>query len=193
MRKAAICVVLVVFLAGFSWSVFQKEDQLANGRVALLEIMPVDPRSIMQGDYMALDFTATQEISDALWAEAEKIKEDGSSVRALPPDAGKAVFHLDERGVGKFVRLDDGKPLEEGEVSIQFRRNADSRSGVRIASGAFFFQEGFAHLYERASYAQLRLDEDGRPLIANLLDEKCQRIVIPKVKKNPDEPAWEEW
>ncbi|MBS0976300.1 GDYXXLXY domain-containing protein, partial [Serratia rubidaea] len=37
-------------------SIYQKEQQLRQGRVAILQLAPVDPRSLMQGDYMALDY-----------------------------------------------------------------------------------------------------------------------------------------
>jgi len=42
------------------------ERILSDGRVLLLELAPVDPRSLMQGDYMALQFAAVDDIRKAL-------------------------------------------------------------------------------------------------------------------------------
>ena len=46
---------LVLAVASGIW---QREQLLGSGRVVILELAPVDPRSLMQGDYMALTFAA---------------------------------------------------------------------------------------------------------------------------------------
>ena len=46
--------------------VYQKEQHLSNGEVVLLELAPVDPRSLMQGDYMRLRFALAGTIRDTL-------------------------------------------------------------------------------------------------------------------------------
>ena len=43
---------LVLLLVYFNWSVYQKEQTLKEGQLVLLQLAPVDPRSLMQGDYM---------------------------------------------------------------------------------------------------------------------------------------------
>lgn len=181
MRKIAVIIIVAIFLAGFAWSVRNKEKQLAHGRVVLLRIAPVDPRSIMQGDYMDLDFAMTNEVRGAL--HQRKYKEGGEEKGKPAPRTGKAVLLLDENQVGVFERLDDGTPLKENEVLIEFRRK---ERAVTVASGAFFFQEGLGALYERAVYAELRLDQEGRPLIAHLLDSDFKRIMAPKAGKDPN-------
>ena len=44
-------------------SIWQREQLLGSGRVVILELAPVDPRSLMQGDYMALTFAAGREVT----------------------------------------------------------------------------------------------------------------------------------
>ena len=60
-KWAIIVVNLILLLAYFNYSVFQKERILKDGKLILLELAPVDPRSLMQGDYMELWY----KISDA--------------------------------------------------------------------------------------------------------------------------------
>ncbi len=45
---------LLLVLVAFNYSVYTKEKTLEAGTLVLLELAPVDPRSLMQGDYMVL-------------------------------------------------------------------------------------------------------------------------------------------
>ena len=47
---------LILLLGYFNWSVYKKEQILKDGRLVLLQLVPVDPRSLMQGDYMRLSY-----------------------------------------------------------------------------------------------------------------------------------------
>ena len=49
-----ILINLILLLVYFNGSILSKEDLLKNGKLILLELAPVDPRSLMQGDYMSL-------------------------------------------------------------------------------------------------------------------------------------------
>ena len=56
---------LVLLLVYFNWSVYQKEQTLKEGQLVLLQLAPVDPRSLMQGDYMRLSYKeANSELTD---------------------------------------------------------------------------------------------------------------------------------
>ena len=52
LRRVTVLVGLVLILAFFNWSVVQKEALLRDGTPLLIELAPVDPRSLIQGDYM---------------------------------------------------------------------------------------------------------------------------------------------
>ena len=54
---------LALVLAVANGSIWQREQLLGSGRVVILELAPVDPRSLMQGDYMALTFAAGREVT----------------------------------------------------------------------------------------------------------------------------------
>lgn len=173
MRRLVIIAIIVIFLAAFGVAVAQKENQLANGRVVILAIAPVDPFSLMQGYYMTLDFALAGDISRAL--------ANNRYERVLLPRYGTAIIALDEKNIGHFVRFDDGGPLAPNELMLRFKLR---KGMVLLASGAFFFQEGHAEIYESAQYGELRLDSHGRPLIANLLNNDLEVINAPIVNND---------
>ncbi|NVJ24980.1 GDYXXLXY domain-containing protein [Myxococcus sp. AM011] len=139
--------------------VAQKEYVLATGQSVLLELAPRDPRSLMQGDYMVLDYA----VSRALNA-------DGPT----GPSSGLLVLNLDEHGVGRFVRIDSpDQPLTPGEFKLRYRRR-DGRT--RLGAESFFFQEGHADRYAQARYGELRAAANGSSVLVGLRDAQRQPL-----------------
>ncbi|MBI1942329.1 MAG: GDYXXLXY domain-containing protein, partial [Betaproteobacteria bacterium] len=140
MRKAIAVAAGLLILAAVNWGILGRERLLEQGAVVLLELAPLDPRSLMQGDYMALRFR----VADEIYARD----------RPRQAEDGRVVIKLDERGVGRFVRRDGGEPLAQGELALRYR----VREGrVKFATNAFFFQEGHARFYARARYGEFRV------------------------------------
>jgi uncharacterized membrane-anchored protein len=150
---------LAVSLGAINYTIATHEGTLRSGKEIRLELAPVDPRALMQGDYMALRFS----IADAIRKDATTANQS----------SGRAIVRIDARGVAKYVRLDRGEALAEGEHRLEFRLRG---SDVRIATNAYFFQEGTAARFERARFGEFRVNENGTALLANMLDEKLQLI-----------------
>ncbi|HYI02917.1 GDYXXLXY domain-containing protein [Hyalangium sp.] len=150
MRNAVIFGGLAFALLLPSALITQKESLLATGKPVLLELAPRDPRSLMQGDYMVLDYVVSRERG---WN------------KDWPRD-GRLVLRLDEDGVGQFVRFHDpGTPLAPDELLLRYRVR-DRR--VRLGAEAFFFQEGHARRYEAARYGELRVAPNGTSVLVGL-------------------------
>ena len=149
---------LVLILALANWHIVQKRAVIADGQVLLLELRPADPRSLLQGDYMAL-------------ALAEAAMPSATVIEDLPY-RGTVILALDESRVGRYARLDDGSPPQSGELRVQYRRHEDW-GGHRLDYGAqsFFFESGDAERYERARYALLRVGVDGSTVLTDLAGE----------------------
>jgi uncharacterized membrane-anchored protein len=64
--KTLALVALLIILGLVNWSIAGKEKALTEGKIVYLELAPVDPRSLMQGDYMALHFHLADEVYDTL-------------------------------------------------------------------------------------------------------------------------------
>lgn len=163
LRLAIAIAGLALALGLANWTIVQKRAVIDNGRILLLELRPADPRSLFQGDYMAL-------------ALADDTMPDAATISTLPY-RGTVIMALDGNGVGRFGRLDDKASLKAGELRVQYRRHQDWR-GPRLDYGAqsFFFQEGDAELYRNAKYALLRVAEDGSTVLTDLAGD--DRVAI---------------
>lgn len=169
MSKAIAVIALIFIVALVNYSIYQKEQHLAEGRVVYLELAPVDPRSLMQGDYMALRFG----VANQVYAQLPKATDDQPGSPKVNTADGYVVVALDDRAVGSFARIDDGQPLADNEMKLRYRlRNGE----VKFATNAFFFQEGHAQAYEAARYGQFRVDENGELLLADMFDENLLKI-----------------
>ncbi len=151
----------VLVFGTVNWQIASKERLRTGGETVYLELAPVDPRSLMQGDYMALNFDVARGIAAALRTEA-----DGQQ---------SAILQLDSRRVGRFVRIDTGGTLNSGEVRINFRM----RSGqVWLGTNAFFFQEGDAERYRSARFGEFHLNERGEAMLVGLRNAGLQMMVL---------------
>jgi uncharacterized membrane-anchored protein len=162
MRRTIAVLVGIAVLAAVNWTIFQREQLIRDGAVARLELAPVDPRSLMQGDYMALRFQLAN--------QAYRLGTDRKA------DDGRIVVKPDDRGIARYVRHDAGEPLAPGEMRMRYR----VREGrVKFATNAWFFQEGHAKHYERARYGEFRVAPSGDMLLVNMLGEKLERLGPP--------------
>ncbi len=169
MPRAVAVISLVFILAAVNWSIAGKEHQLAHGRIVYLDLAPVDPRSLMQGDYMALRFRLANEVRDAL-PEKDDSRRGSQDVDALD---GYVVVSLDQRSIGSFERIYNGKARSEDEVLMRYRvRNG----AVKFATNGFFFQEGHAKYYQPARYGQFRVDASGELLLVALYDKNLNKL-----------------
>lgn len=155
---AAWLLTLGIAVAG----VVSKERVLANGDVVYLRLAPIDPRSLMQGDYMALNFTIGMEI-----AAARGQRQTGLSREEV------VVIRRDANQEGHFVRLHNGEPLAAGEqlLRVQNVPTRWGRNGVQVSTDAWFFQEGQAERYAKAQYGEFRVDANGQALLVGMRGE----------------------
>ncbi|ABC27758.1 uncharacterized membrane-anchored protein [Hahella chejuensis KCTC 2396] len=137
--------------------IIAKERLLASGETLLLELAPRDPRSIMQGDYMRLRYSLMREIDNALGDQEDVATADGY-----------VIATLDEDSVARFQRLaQSADEAGASEVAMLYR----IRGGrVKIASDAFFFQEGLGEFYEAARYGEVKVSPGGDVLLVGLRD-----------------------
>ncbi|NYT84525.1 GDYXXLXY domain-containing protein [Pollutimonas harenae] len=171
---AGLLIVLVVANSG----IYQREQILRHGQTAILALAPVDPRSLMQGDYMALRFAAEQETR--LWLKqapaqvARSIEEQRGGWLLLRPDANGE--HHVEAVLPEFPDANAqaaGTGQDAAALLLEFRlRDRD----IRIVTDAWFFPEGQAARYEQARYGEIRIGDRGVGLLTGLLDEQLRSL-----------------
>jgi uncharacterized membrane-anchored protein len=161
LRNTVVVVALAAVLIAAGLTIRAKERILADGRIVLLELAPVDPRSLIQGDYMALRYAP--KVLPATTGESE-----------LPMN-GAAVLGLGAGGVAVYRRLDRGEPMATDEVRLRYKSllpNGD----VRYGAESFFFEEGAASAYELARFGVLKVDAQGNSVLVGLADAEGRLI-----------------
>lgn len=139
---------MVLVLLFFGFNIVKNEKVLSEGEIVLLELRPVDPRSLMQGDYMTLHYEVCNHIY-GLEAELNKF----------------CVVQLDDDRVAHFVSLtnDAAVALREDELLLRYSLEKNSWGGkfYTIGSDSYFFQEGTANKYATAKYGMLKVVTKG--------------------------------
>ena len=141
----------LVFLLGF---IAVKEVSLRTGTEVVLQTVPVDPRSLLQGDYAILDY----------------------EIANLPPfmqddPVGETVYIVlqEDADVWREAWYADSLRLVEGEVFIKGR--VDRKGHTDFGIGTYFVPEGTGHIIERAQDVKVvvKLDADGNAIIKQVL------------------------
>lgn len=137
-------------------AIWQKQEVIAHGKPIYMALLPVDPRSLMQGDYMRLRFAAL----------------DTLELPLLPSMAGNRphmVVQPDARGVATVQRMHTpGQPLAVNEMLLEL----SPKNGTwAVVTDAWFFKEGTGARWQAAKYGEFRVLPDGRALLVGLADE----------------------
>jgi uncharacterized membrane-anchored protein len=155
MRKIIFICTTLLALVAVPFLIINKESTLAEGRTMLLRLVPVDPRSLMQGDYMKLRYAMANEVPSA---QLE--------------NKGCLVITLSTNNVASFVRVHKSEMLQSGEYLLSYRKRGD----LRLGAESFMFQEGDAAIYERARYGELKVDMEGSSVLVGLCGEDFQLL-----------------
>ena len=149
---------LVLLLGFFTNAVLKKEATLKSGKFILLELAPVDPRSLMQGDYMQLRYKISSDV-----------KVDSFAKR------GYCIVILDDSSRANFVRFQANKePLYKNEVPIKYFSR--DNWNINIGAESYFFQEGQSGKYSSAKYGGIKIDADGNSLLVDLYDTQLKKL-----------------
>jgi uncharacterized membrane-anchored protein len=161
MKKTIFIVLTLGLFAVLNYAIHQKERLRANGETVFLELAPVDPRSLMQGDYMQLRYAVESGITREVAAQQKK--------------RGDLVVAPDEKRVAKFVRFHTGETLQPGEKLVHFQNNYGV---VRIVPDSFLFQEGHAQFYQGARYGEFKFDNRGGHILVGLANQDRVPITV---------------
>ncbi len=158
MLKPILVLLNLLLLIGFiNWSIVKKEKTIKDGQLVLLSLAPVDPRSLMQGDYMRLRY-----------AISESISRDSGIGKAAK--RGYVALKLNDKNIGEFIRIQPTTtPLNKGEVLVKYFM--PNGWDINIGAESYFFEEGTAEKYDTSAvYGGLRVDEVGNSVLIGLYD-----------------------
>ncbi|CAM5790313.1 GDYXXLXY domain-containing protein [Rhizobacter fulvus] len=150
--RASIALGGLLVLGAVNLSIIGKERIRRDGEIVYLELAPVDPRSLMQGEYMALRFALTRDLD---------------RLDTFPParegETRLAPVTLDTRRVAHSANGEGGAAL-----NLRYRIRGGQ---VWLGTNAFFFEEGAAERYTGARFGEFRVDRaSGEAVLVGLRD-----------------------
>ena len=147
---AALVAAQVVGLVVFSGV---RQIALSQGREVVLQTVPVDPRSLMQGDYAILDYEI---------AELPGYLGDAR--------AGDTVFVVLQEGPEVWYAI-DYQWREPGGRDVYVRGEVDDRGRLDFGIGTYFVPEGTGHIIEGARDVKVvvAIGENGNAVIKQVL------------------------
>ena len=186
-------VFVIALLGAVNYKVQQFEDVLATGKPIVLKIAPVDPRSLMQGDYMILNYAILSEFQQSqVLPESNESLESNESIDTLEsnettettgidessPSGNKAyiLVHLDKNHVATFCEAQSEIPTDFKHCTPNVYLPIRYKDWLpELPSQDYFFAEGKGEHYAQAEYAEYRF-KDGILLLARLLDKDLKGL-----------------
>ena len=167
----------VLALGAANYDVMKKEQVISGGQKIYIPLAPRDPRSLMQGDYMALNFALPGGIRNTLDGDDDDRNLQSATV----------VAQLDARGVATVLRVADTstrEALAKTEILLPLlRKNRD----WTLVTDAFYFPEGKGEPFKQAKFGEFRVLPDGRALLVGLADEQLKPLAPAKNKRTARE------
>ena len=158
--RAWIALGALLVLGALNFAIVGKERIKRDGEIVLLPLAPVDPRSLIQGDYMALRFALARDIEQRREADPHAAR-DG--------EVALARVALDDQRIASLAG--DGAPAA---MTLRYR----IRDGhVWLGTNAFFFEEGTAERFNGARYGEFRVDRaSGEAVLVGLRDAQLAAL-----------------
>lgn len=140
--------------------IYRNELHLNNSQSIFIKLQPVDPRSLIQGDYMVLNYELFWDTSSL---SQDKNIENQSKIMAY--------ITLDEK-----QRLIASSLTASSHQPLMLKNPQNTVEQLYPSSNSFFFAEGLASCYDQAQYAEFKIDKRGKSILANLTDAHLKTL-----------------
>ena len=171
-------VFLIALLGAVNYKVQQFEDVLATGKPVVLKIAPADPRSLMQGDYMVLNYAILSELQQSQFSSESNESNETTGIDELSPSGKKAyiLVHLDKNHVATLCEAQSEIPTDFKHCTPNVYLPIRYKGWLpELPSQDYFFAEGKGEYYAQSEYAEYRF-KDGILLLARLLDKDLKGL-----------------
>ncbi|MCU7698687.1 GDYXXLXY domain-containing protein [Acinetobacter sp. AYS6] len=176
MKKYFSLILALATILFFAALVVKNEWHLQHSKSIFIELKPVDPRSILQGDYMALAYELNLQSLKALAGSESKALDQVIFNHSSVP--AKVILDSQNRVVRTIL---DANNSFTGQNLIL--KNPENRlQALYPASRSFLFAEGLAQCYQKAKYAEFKVNPEGEAILFNLRGEKLQSLNCEKQK-----------
>ena len=158
--RALVALGALLVLGSVNFAIAGKEHIRRDGETVYLPLAPVDPRSLVQGDYMALRFALARDI-ERRDADDKRAEHEG--------ETACAAVTIDEKHIATLAREGAAAP-----VKLRYRIR---KGRVWLGTNAFFFEEGTAERLRTARYGEFRVDRaSGEAVLVGLRDDRLAAL-----------------
>lgn len=166
-------------IAYVNLNAWQSQQIKLRGEILFLELAPVDPLSLVQGQYMRLRF-GIEKRYDTTQEDYRIIQNNRGN--------GLAMISLDSKRIGTLTGLlapNQWQQQSHGgdtlllQVHVQ-HTEPDGFYVIRIQQNSFLFQENTEDRYAHARYGMFRVHENGRYVLIDLADENLRPLTPPE-------------
>jgi uncharacterized membrane-anchored protein len=159
--RVLIALGAVLIFGAVNFAIAGKEKIKRDGDIVYLRLAPVDPRSLMQGDYMALRFALAQELQQTL---GDTAREGETRLARVTLDDKRIAALSAESSVGAAAR----------QIPLLYRIR---KGNVWLGTNAFFFEEGTGDRYSTARFGEFRVDRNsGEAILVALRNEALEPL-----------------
>lgn len=158
-KRLIIAVLVVLQIAAMSLQIGKSEWLLSHGQLIKLQLEPLDPRSIIQGDYVRLRYTIS---APPIYGDQQEGAPSKKSISVvLAPDAATGVY--------EFRRVyTKGEVLAPGEIRLNGKRVG--YESVEYGIEHYFIPEGTGREYEQnAKFAEVKVSKSGDAILERLI------------------------
>lgn len=168
MKKYFSLILAIATTLFFVGLIAKNEWHLAHSKSIFIELKPVDPRSILQGDYMALAYELNLQTSKPL-AENETLNQRIFNHSSVP---AKVILDSQNRLVRTILDINNSFAGQ----SLILKNPENRLQALYPASRSFLFAEGLAQCYQKAKYAEFKVNTKGKAILFDLRGEGLQPL-----------------
>ncbi|UNU74066.1 GDYXXLXY domain-containing protein [Moraxella nasovis] len=155
LRKYMPLLAVIIALMVFGLLIYRHQTHLNQGVIIYAKLAPLDPRSLIQGDYVALNYELY--IDDVNYPLIDKHIDS------------KVVLDHEQKIIKTYL---DGR----GDVKLRLKGDGRRLDGLYPAVRSFLFAEGLGACYEQGEYAKLSVLPNGVSMLVDLVDGRLQPL-----------------
>ncbi|MFD1779773.1 GDYXXLXY domain-containing protein [Fredinandcohnia salidurans] len=149
--------ILLLQLAIVGYQIGTSESLLNNGKEITLELAPVDPRSMLQGDYVVLRYEI---------AEVNELKNvhSGNKVFIIAKEDQDGIYQRE-----KILTSIDPRDYKLAQDEVLIAGKYNGYNGIIIGIESYFVKEGTGlDLQRHAKYAKVKVSKNGNALLHSI-------------------------
>lgn len=161
MRKLGLFYYILALFIGINGAVWYFERSLTTGETLFLRLQPVDPRSLMQGDYIQLQYEIVQQLNHHI---KPTVTNDF------------IIIKRDQQQIASWSMVGDPTHLADDErfFKVKYRQG-----NWYIEPDTLFFPEGERDEFTKAQYAEVCIQPSGDYRLIGVRDAQLRPIGQP--------------